>query len=72
MLYKCLSELPETITKRLSEAKQETYRQIFNSAWQEWETCSIDIQDHIRSKLTHRLAWNLVCGYKRTMSNRSH
>jgi cation transport regulator len=60
MSYKSNSELPESVKESLSEHGQDTYREAFNNAWEQYKEPSERKGNESREEVAHKVAWSAV------------
>jgi cation transport regulator len=60
MPYKTNKDLPENVTNVLPAHAQDIYREVFNSAWQEYASPEERRGDASREETAHKVAWSAV------------
>ncbi|MCI0710307.1 MAG: ChaB family protein [Chloroflexi bacterium] len=60
MPYKSISELPDSVKDNLPKHAQEIYKEVFNSAWDQYDKPEERRGDASREETAHRVAWSAV------------
>lgn len=60
MPYESRAELPKGVRDNLPAHAQESYKEAFNSAWEQYEDKSKRRGDESREETAHRVAWAAV------------
>lgn len=60
MPYSNVSELPESVQNVLPAHAQNIYKEVFNSAYDEYEDPDSRKDDASREEVAHRVAWGAV------------
>jgi cation transport regulator len=58
--YKSLEELPTSVQRSLPDQAQEIYRDVFNSAWEEYARPGDRHGNDSRGEVAHKVAWSAV------------
>lgn len=60
MPYQSTSELPDSVRNVLPPHAQDTYKEAFNSAYQQYKDPEARRDDAGREEVAHRVAWSAV------------
>ena len=60
MPYDNLTDLPESVKNSLPKHGQETYKEAYNSAWDQYKKPSDRQGDSSREETAHKVAWAAV------------
>ena len=60
MPYKSVADLPERMRVDLPQHAQEIYKEVFNSAWDQYDTAEERRGDATREETAHKVAWSAV------------
>lgn len=60
MPFKTIDELPDNVKNVLPKHAQDIYKEVFNSAYDEYESAEDRRGDETREEVAHKVAWAAV------------
>lgn len=60
MPYSSISELPDSVRDNMPKHAQETYKEAFNSAWDQYKDAYERRSNESREEVSHKVAWSAV------------
>jgi len=60
MPYKSIASLPSSVKDHLPKHAQEIYKEVFNSAWDEYKDPGKRVRGGDREEVAHKVAWSAV------------
>lgn len=60
MPYSKISELPKSVKDNLPKHAQEIYKEVYNSAWEQYKNSEDRRGDDSREEVSHQVAWSAV------------